>query len=283
LIDTHEQAIVLASGAATQALQLWWFRDEIAVVIVIFYAFGREVGALKRKFETRAALEIAGLSGFRGKLGGAEVAAIATGIGTDRAREAARRTFDSLSRDSLSRVDFAISTGVAGALSEGLLPGDLVVADRLIASTGAGSDRISSMSAADLDRVKDALRAAAVRFSTGAILTSARPLLTAPEKRRAKSATGAIAVEMESAVLAEAAQNRGIPFACVRAILDTADEEVVGAELADQDGRVRPIKAAGFIVRHPAAILALPRIARNLGLASKSIAGAIEAIVRHAD
>ena len=252
-------------------------------MIVVFYAFSREVGALKRKFETRAALEVAGLTGFRGKLGGAEVAAVATGIGTDRAREAARRAFDSLSRDSLSRVDFAISTGVAGALSEGLLPGDLVVADRLIASTGAGSGRISGVSAAGLDRVKDALRAAAVRFSTGAILTSARPLLTAAEKRRAKSATGAIAVDMESAVLAEAAQGRGIPFACVRAILDTADEEVIGADLADQDGHVRPLKAAGFIVRHPAAILTFSRIARNLAMASKSIADAIEAIVSHAN
>ncbi len=252
-------------------------------MIVIFYAFSREVGALKRKFETRAALEVAGLTGFRGKLGAAEVAAIATGIGTDRAREAARRAFDSLSRDSLPRVDFAISTGVAGALSEGLLPGDLVVAERLISSTGAGRGRISSVSAGDLDRVKDALRAAAVRFSTGAILTSARPLLTPAEKRRAKSATGAIAVDMESAVLAEAAQGRGIPFACVRAILDTADEEVVGADLADQDGHVRPIKAAGFIVRHPAAILTFSRIARNLAMASKSIAGAIEAIVSHAN
>ena len=245
-------------------------------MIVIFYAFSREVGALKRKFETRAALEIAGLSGFRGKLGGAEVAAIATGIGTDRAREAARRAFDSL-----SRVDFAISTGVAGALSEGLMPGDLVVADRLIASTVADSDRISGVRAEDLDRVKNALRAAGIQFSIGAILTSAHPLLTAAEKRRAKSATGAIAVDMESAILADAAQSRGVPFACVRAILDTADEEVVGAELADQDGHLRPIKAAGFIVRHPAAILTLSRIGRNLGLASKSIAAAIEAIVKH--
>src|ERR1700688_2185815 len=253
-------------------------REEITAVIVIFYAFGREVGVLKRKVETRAALEVPGLIGFRGKLGAAEVAAIATGIGTERAREAARRAFDSL-----PPVDFAISTGVAGALSEGLLPGDLVVADRLIApATNPGSTRkVSGVSARDLDRVKEALRAAGVQFSTGAILTSAHPLLTAAEKRRAKSSTGAIAVDMESAVIAEAAQSRGVPFAYVRAILDTADEEVVGADLADQDGNLRPLRAAGLIVRHPAAILALSRIARNLGLASKSIAAAIEAIVSH--
>jgi len=251
-------------------------------VILIFYAFGREAGALKRKFETRAALAGTGLKGFRGKLGAIDVVAIATGIGTDRAREAARRAFDSFSRDSLSRVDLAISTGVAGALSEGLHAGDVVVADRLVlAARASAADLVVGVDQGELHRVQDALRAGAVRFSTGAMLTAARPLLTAAEKRRAKSTTGAIAVEMESAAIADEAQRRSIPFACMRAILDPADEDVVGVELADEDGNLRPLKAAGFLVRHPAAIITLSRIARNLGLASKSLAAAIEAIVRH--
>jgi len=91
----------------------------------------------------------------------------------------------------------------------------------------------------------------------------------------------AIAIEMESAVIALEAAKRGIPFACVRTILDTLDDEVIGAEVADEQGRVRPLRAAGFIVRHPAAIVTLGRIARNLGIATKSLADAIETIVRH--
>ena len=245
-------------------------------MIVIFYAFSREARAIKRGFETHGALKLDGLKGFRGRLGANEVAAIATGIGIERARETARRAFESL-----SPVDFAISTGVAGALSEGLAAGDVIVADRFVLRSEAGADRIVAMNAPELDRVKEALRAAAIHFSIGAILTSPHPLVTAAAKRRAKAETGAIAVEMESAVIALEATSRGIPFACVRTILDAADEEVIGAEVADEEGRVRPLRAAGFIVRHPAAIVTLARIARNLGLASKSLAGAIETIVRY--
>ncbi len=245
-------------------------------MIVIFYAFSREVSALKRRFETRGALEVKGLKGFHGKLGANEVAAIATGIGINRARETARRAFESL-----SPVDFAISTGVAGALSEGLTAGDVIVADRFALQSESGANQVVAMSAPELDRVKNALRAVAIHFSVGAILTSPHPLVTAAAKRRAKAETGAIAVEMESAAIALEAARCSIPFACVRTILDTADDEVIGAEVADEQGRVRPLRAASFIVRHPAAIVTLGRLARNLGIATKSLAGAIEAIVRH--
>ena len=104
-------------------------REEITAVIVIFYAFGREASALRRKVESRAALEVPGLTGFRGKLGAAEVAAIATGIGTERAREAARRAFDSL-----PPVDFAISTGVVHQIRQHL-PHHV----KLFGSSGKGS------------------------------------------------------------------------------------------------------------------------------------------------
>jgi hypothetical protein len=43
---------------------------------------------------------------------------------------------------------------------------------------------------------------------------------------------------------------------------------------------VPPLKAAGFMLRHPGAIVKLARIARNLGIASKSIADVVEAIIR---
>jgi adenosylhomocysteine nucleosidase len=248
------------------------------IVIIIFYAFSREAAALKRRFESRAPLEMAGLKGFRGRLGEVEVTALATGIGIERARQAARRAFEKIPEAKL-----AISTGVAGALSEGLAAGDLIVADRLMlnaADRGDSAAHTINVDGRELERVQESLRAAGVRFSTGAILTSARALATAADKRRAKAATGAIAVDMESAAIADEARIRGVPFACVRAILDTADEDVIGAELANEDGSVAPLRAAGFLIRNPGAILKLSRLGRNLGIAAKSLADAIEAIVR---
>jgi adenosylhomocysteine nucleosidase len=240
------------------------------IVIIIFYAFSREAAALKRRFESRAPLEMAGLKGFRGRLGGAEVTGIATGIGIERARDAARRAFEQIPEAKL-----AISTGVAGALSEGLATGDLIVADRLVLNA-----EVVTVDRRELEQIQESLRAATIRFSTGAMLTSARALATVADKRGAKAATGALAVDMESAAIAEEARIRGVPFVCVRAILDTADEDVIGAELANADGSVTPLRAAGFLIRHPGAIIKLSRLGRNLGIAAKSLADAIEAIVR---
>jgi adenosylhomocysteine nucleosidase len=249
------------------------------IVIIIFYAFSREAAALKRRFESRTPLEMAGLKGFRGRLGGVEVAGIATGIGIERARQAARRAFEKIPEAKL-----AISTGVAGALSEGLAAGDLIVADRLVLSAegrGDSAAQVLSIDRGELERLQESLRAAAIPFSTGAMLTSARALTTVADKRGAKAATGAVAVDMESAAIADEARIRGVPFVCVRAILDTADEDVIGAELPDEDGNVAPLRAAGFLIRNPGAIVKLSRLGRNLGIAAKSLADAIEAVVRH--
>ncbi len=245
-------------------------------MIIVFYAFSREVAALKGRFETRSALNVAGLKGFRGRVAGAEVVAVATGMGPERARISSRRTFEQFPRARL-----AISTGVAGALSEGLVTGDLIVADRLIPTESAMIEGGQTVAVSqELRNTQDALRAGSIRFSTGPLLTSTHPVMTPLQKRRAKSETGSIAVDMESAVIGDQARIRGIPFACVRAVLDTADEEIVGAEVADEDGRVRPLRVASFIIQHPGALLKFPRLARNMAIASRSIAAAIEAIVR---
>ena len=54
--------------------------------LLIFYAFARELAHFRRRLEARSALEAEGLRGLRGRLGGAELMLIATGMGTTRAR-----------------------------------------------------------------------------------------------------------------------------------------------------------------------------------------------------
>ena len=72
----------------------------------------------------------------------------------------------------------------------------------------------------------------------------------------------------------------GLRFACVRAVLDTVDEEIVGAELAGPDGVVRPLAAASFVLRNPAAVIGLARMMRSLNRATAALAAALEALSR---
>jgi adenosylhomocysteine nucleosidase len=249
-------------------------------VILIFYAFARESAAFKRHLESRTALNINGLRGFRGRLGSTEIIGIATGLGIRRAADAARRAMRLL-----VSIDLVIATGVAGALGDALRPGDLVLADRLILETDeedGSTPTTIAIPSADLARFHAALETRRLGFSTGAILTATRILKDGAAKRNARARTGAFAVDMESAAIAAEARQAGLPFACVRAVLDTIDEEVVGAELAGPDGEVRPLAAASFVLRNPTAVVGLARMMRSLNRATTSLAAALEALIQPA-
>jgi adenosylhomocysteine nucleosidase len=235
------------------------------LVILIFYAFAREAAVFKRRLAGRTALGIDGLRGFRGRLGSAEIVGVATGLGIRRAADTARRALQSF-----AAADLVIATGLAGALSEELQAGDLVLADRLILDgEGAGLAPVSiEISPADLARFKAALTAHPLQFAIGTMLTAERILKDGVAKRDARARTGALAVDMESAAIAAEAHRCGLRFACVRAVLDTVDEEIVGAELAGPDGEVRPLAAAGFVLRNPAAVVGLARMMRSLNRAT---------------
>jgi adenosylhomocysteine nucleosidase len=244
-------------------------------VILIFYAFAREVSAFKHRLAGRCALGIGGLRGFRGRLGATEIIGVATGLGIVRAADAARRAMRSF-----GSADLVIATGVAGALSEALRPGDLLLADRLILDAGSPglAPTTVAIPLADLAPFKAALELQRLSFATGTILTAGQILKDGPAKRDAHAKTGAHAVDMESAAVAVEAQRCGLRFACVRAVLDTVDEEIVGAELAGPEGDVRPVAAARFVLRNPAAVIGLARMMRSLNRATAALAAALEAL-----
>ncbi len=241
-------------------------------MILIFYAFARELRPFKRHLKGRSPLSITGLKGFRAWLGSTQVVGVATGIGMRRAAQIAERALDTISAPAL-----VIATGVAGALRENLQAGDVILADKLIVDPPHDA-AVIAIPSADLAHFAAVLNRRGIKFATGAILSVPQVLQDAAAKRRAAAASGAIAADMESGGVAAAAHRRGLRFACLRAVLDTVDEEVVGAELAGPEGEVNPLAAAGFMLRHPAAVLRLPAMLRSLNRAAAALAPALEAL-----
>lgn len=250
-------------------------QNEITRLILLFYAFAREIAPFKRRVRNRAPLALDGLHGFRAEIGSKQFAVVGHGIGHRRATETARRAFDLM-----PGAELVIGTGVVGALSSGLKPGDLVLCDRVLTIDASGrvAEQMTAVSDAHLRAAGRALAAAGIAYSTGAILTSHRVLATGAEKRRAKESTGAIAVDMETAAIAAEAAGRGLPFVAIRAVLDEVDDEVVGAEMADEDGNVSPLAATSYLLRNPGTMLMLPRMIRKLSRATAAIADGLTAI-----
>lgn len=250
-------------------------------MIVIGCAFKGELAALKTHLfdssNAAAAPLDDDLKGYLGRCRNNEIALVMTGIGMRRAREATR-----LALKRWPTPEFILSTGVAGALSPELAIGAIILADSVMTchfETGL-PEHILEVGHKQRDVIAAALASAGKSASTGAIFTSRKPLTTVAAKSRAAELSGAVAVDMESAAIALEAATRGVPYVCLRSILDLASEDVMGAELADEDGRVRPLAAARAIVTNPAILTSGIRLMRNLRVATKAMGEAVEAAIR---
>jgi len=246
-------------------------------VILIFCAFGAEFGPLRACLRESTPLGLDGLVGSCGQIGGQRVALVKTGVGMRRARDTAGHALDVL-----RNVELVATTGVAGALHHGLEVGAVVLADRLL-TRGEESfhpQRVLEVPLQPFGRFARALDAGAITYSAGGLLTSRRAIATVADKRLAAAQSGAVAVDMESAVIAEEAHRRSLPFVCLRTILDAAGDELAGAALADENGRVRPLAAARTMVTNPSMLIGAARLMRNLRSSTRILAAVTESVLQ---
>jgi adenosylhomocysteine nucleosidase len=99
------------------------------------------------------------------------------------------------------------------------------------------------------------------------------PIADAVGKTALFSATGAAAVDMESAIVARAARRHGLPFAILRVIADPAHRPLPSAALVAMraDGEVDLAAVLGALIRNPNQLPALTRLARDSGGAFSSL------------
>jgi adenosylhomocysteine nucleosidase len=200
---------------------------------------------------------------WRGSTARGEVVLVKTGMGVAQAAAAARSLHDQ------GEFTLVMSTGCAGALAPGLVPGDVAVATAIV---GLPHDRLDTHPEHRVHAQRTAERAA-LRVTSGIVLCSPQALMTAEHKRAAAVQYGAVAVEMEGSAIATAAAERGIPFVSVRTILDTAETELRHADgfIDAPTGAVRPLAIAGYLATHPAAAADLLSMRRMMRAAQASL------------
>ena len=163
-----------------------------------------------------------------------------------------------------------LSFGIAGGLDTGLEPGTLVVATRVRAPGGAWP--------ADSAWSSALVRANGARFG---VVAGADAVVSAPDaKRSLRLKTDALVVDLESAVAAAFAVSRGLPFAVLRAVADTAEEVLpraaaVGLSAA---GRPAPGRVAMALLRRPGELPALVQVAKRSRTALDALARAARSL-----
>ncbi|HVH77347.1 MAG TPA: hypothetical protein VM755_20715 [Stellaceae bacterium] len=170
-----------------------------------------------------------------------------------------------------------VSFGIAGALAPQLRPGDVVLSGEVIAPDGRW-------------RSEEGLcrRLGALACEIGAVegpVYGAPSILALPrQKERAWSETGALAVDLESDVVARAARQAGIPFLVLRSIADTVYRELPSAALLPlaADGTPEVLRVLADVIRRPRQIAALVGLAREARTALSALvrpARALHAVV----
>jgi adenosylhomocysteine nucleosidase len=180
--------------------------------------------------------------------GRADVQVLLTGVGQANAERSLRAAL------AKGRPSLVLSCGYAGALDPALKLGEVLF------SLG----EVATMKARLL-----ATGACEARFHC-----TERIAATGEAKKALRQTTGADAVEMESETIHRVCREQGLPCATVRAISDTALEDLPldFNLLMSQDQRLDYAKLSGAILRSPGSIPALVRFRKQTRLASQELA-----------
>lgn len=168
------------------------------------------------------------------------------------------------------------SFGLAGGLDPSLRPGQLVLAEAVVLPEG---DHVLT-DIAWCGRWEAAASAVGIAVERGLVVGSDRLLAEPAAKWSLFETTGALAVDMESHVVAGLAREMAVPLAVLRVVADPWNRPIPRAARAalDPEGRVRVRSVLGRLFHQPADLPAIIRLAfdsraafgtlRRLGLAA---------------
>lgn len=161
-----------------------------------------------------------------------------------------------------------LSWGVAGGLDPRLAGGVVVVPDAVIAADGRVFRVDMEWRAQTLQRL-----ARRVTLATGTLVESAHVLTTGEEKRALGESCGAVAVDMESAAVAEVALSAKVPFLAIRVILDAAHEALPSCvtHALGENGEVALIRLGVALAARPSELVRLVGTARSLRRAQAAL------------
>lgn len=183
---------------------------------------------------------------------------LVSGVGPERARRAALELVD-------SGAQALVSFGCAGGLDPSIRVGEVLLPERVI-----DGGRVEVTTDATWRR---ALASASGAREGGAMLESARVLKTPEQKAEAFRASGALAVDMESASVGRVADEAGLPFLALRSVCDNATMRVPRASLlaVDEHGRLRFGALARALVERPGELVAIARLDLGFRAAQRAL------------
>lgn len=204
------------------------------------------------------------------------------GLGWDMAEKAAKELA------ATPGIALLCSTGFSGGLVDGLEPGALCMAERLLplppTTASFASNKIDlpmATNVAAYAAAQAALNAAGLAFRPGLAVTVREPVLKAQEKRFLGMQLKAETVDMESAAVAVAARAASLPSLVMRAISDTVNDDLPPeiAGFLDQSGQLKMGTVAKFAFKNTANVGLLMKLKANADKAAATLTTAWKVVL----
>ncbi len=231
-----------------------------------------ECRPLLRRVQGVEAFRLGNFPGYRFKFGNWDCLLVQSGIGMKRTEDAARALL------AVAKSRLLVSFGIAGAVDNELQIGD-VVAIRSVLLLNAGIPGLpvglATFSNEAQEAITEALRPHRARLIWGSALTTRGSQVIKAELPEIENPV----LEMETAAIAKAAAQSGVPLLALRAISDNPAEPlpVNPNDVMDEDYRLQIGKMVRILILHPKILLRAGRMQRNSALAAENAALAVMA------
>jgi nucleoside phosphorylase len=229
-------------------------------VIAVTFALPAESAEFLRRLTDKVRADHNGVRTIRGKIDGRAIEVLHTGVG----EKVCWQRLEKFLKD--QQFDCLISTGFAGALSDDLQIGELLLA--------------KNFSTVDLDETRGSLSGLPIHVAN---LLTVPALIDSPKDRNTLALTsGASAVDMETEFIARACAAHSVPLLSLRVISDTPRELFpapanVLFDIERQQTHI--LKLATHLLTHPTHIPRLVQFARRIASARKALAHALITLV----
>lgn len=192
---------------------------------------------------------------YVGRHKGVKIVASVCGVGTERARAATRDLFQ------LFDLEHVLIVGIAGAISTAIGVGDLVVPKIVVDHATANEFYATPIKT----------------LSPNGTLMTSDTSLSGSESLSSLEKLGVIAVDMETAAVAQVCTENNCTWSSIRSISDVVADGTLNAEilaLAGPDGRPKIVALMKYLGRHPSHLAKLSRLGRDSNIATKCAARA---------
>ena len=237
-------------------------------------AMSTEIAPLLKRVDVRERLRIGGFRAWRFHLADKDCLLVETGIGTRRAGEAARALL------AVRRAGLLLSFGIAGAVEADLRIGDVVVGRRVYALRAAALE--SPLGLAGLSPDLEQATATALRARRAGLLPGTIVTTPGPQAIQGRPSVFPHPVlDMETAAVAQAAAQAGVPLLALRAISDNPAEPIPFPveDIYDEQFRQRTGRLLLALLRRPSLLARLSGTVRNARIAEENAALAVTTIL----